>query len=445
MSSSSNLISNKAFILAVTGAAVGLGNIWRFPYMAGENGGSAFLLLYIVFVLLMGLPVMMSEILVGRAGRAAPVKSFQALAEKAGHSRRWGIVALGGTLAAFMVLSFYSVVAGWCLHYFGLSLVDSFSGQGSTEVANMFSDLQDSIPLVLGFHGVFIFLTMLVSLRGARGIQQLSNVLMPLLYVLLGILVIYAAGMSGFSQAVDYLFKPDFSKISTDILIEAMGHAFFTLAIGACCLTAYGAYMPAGQSIARVILLVAVLDVLVALMSGISIFSIVFTQHIPTSSGPGLMFITLPYALADLPLGGVAVALFFGVMVIATWTSSINLAEPVLMLAETRFGCSRKGAVTLVGVLVWLAGLIPAFSFNIWKDVKMPGGMDLFSFYTAIPTNFLLPVVSLFVVLFVGWIMRKATVQREMALPPVLHMLWMGLIRLVAPVLVIIVFAAGLS
>ena len=371
--------------------------------------------------------------------------SFQTLAEKAGASRKWGLIAIGGSLAAFMVLSFYSVVAGWCLNYFGLSLANHFSGMSAGEVAGVFESLQANVPQVLVFHGLFIFLAMLVSLRGARGIQQLSNILMPLLYVLLGILVIYAMNMSGFSQAIDYLFRPDFSKISTDILIEAMGHAFFTLAIGACCLTAYGAYMPVGQSIVKVILLVAVLDVLVALMSGVSIFSVVFTQGIPTGSGPGLMFITLPHVLADLPLGGAAVALFFGVMVIATWTSSINLAEPLLMLAESRFGCSRRAAVIWVGILVWLAGLIPALSFNVLKDVRLPTGQDLFTAYTAVPTNILLPVVSLFVVIFVGWIMKKGTVRKEMNQSPAWHALWMSLIRLVAPVFVLIVFAAGLS
>jgi len=271
--------SRRAFILAVTGAAVGLGNIWRFPYMTGENGGSAFLLLYIVFVLLLGLPMMMAEIMIGRAGRRSPMQALAFLAEEADVSRHWKWLGLFGAITVFFILSFYSVVSGWSIEYLVSAVNGSFVGRSPQEIGASF-DAFLADPLRMTFnHTVFMLLTMSVVAAGvANGIEKLNNVMMPLLYGVLIILGGYAITTPGFGPALHWLFTPNVAVITWSVVLNAMGHAFFTLAVGACALMAYGAYMPEEQSLPKAVFAVALLDIAVALLSGIAIFSVVFTH-----------------------------------------------------------------------------------------------------------------------------------------------------------------------
>ncbi|MGO1627141.1 MAG: sodium-dependent transporter, partial [Halomonadaceae bacterium] len=271
--------SKRAFILAVTGAAVGLGNIWRFPYIAGENGGAAFLLVYVAFVLLLGIPVMMAEILIGRAGRRGPMGSLGGLAAEAGASRHWRWLGLFGALTVFCILSFYSVVSGWSIEFLVASVNGQFNGATAAEVGAGFEAFLANPGLQVFNHTLFLLMTMLVVAAGvAKGLERLNNLLMPLLYLLLILLAAYAATTEGFGTALEWLFWPSFSAITLDVVVHAMGHAFFTLAVGACALMAYGAYMPDDQSLPKAAITVAALDISVALLSGIAIFSVVFAQ-----------------------------------------------------------------------------------------------------------------------------------------------------------------------
>ena len=439
MKPENRITSNRAFILAIAGAAIGLGNIWRFPYIAGENGGSLFFLLYILFVIVMGLPVMIAEICIGRAGRASPASSLRQLAVSAGHHKQWSKVAWLGTLAATLILSFYSVVSGWALYYLFSSLTGQFADLSVAASTRTLDELLLSPWLVILFHSVFIVMTVAISGRAVyRGIERLNNILMPLMYLILVLLVIYASGFSGFNQAVDYLFAIKPQAISGEVLIEALGHAFFTLAIGACCLMAYGAYMPEKQSVISAVLIVAILDVLVAVMVGVSTFSVVFSEGMSAAGGPGLMFVTLPVALANMPFGNLVLPMFFLLLVIATWTSAVNLAEPLVVMATRLMEGNRSLGAMIAGSVVWTAGLIPALSFNLWKDYQPAPGKSLFDVYTAFPTQVLLPVTGLLTLYFAGYVLERKVLIQQLNLQGWHLHCWQCLIRYVSPVLLII-------
>ena len=440
MTVQNRITTNRAFILAIAGAAIGLGNIWRFPYIAGENGGSLFFLLYLGFVMAMGLPVMIAEIVIGRAGRASPTSSLRQLAMASGRSKHWSKVAWLGTFTATIVLSFYSVVSGWTLYYLTGSIrgVLDFSGIKSSGV--VLDQFLDSPSKVILFHTLFIVMTIAISGRTvSKGIEKLNNLLMPLMYLILTLLVIYASGFSGFGQAVEYLFEAKAQAVTGAVLIEALGHAFFTLAIGACCLMAYGAYMPANQSVVKAVLTVAVLDVLVAVMVGVATFSVVFTEGMPAAGGPGLMFVTLPVALAQMPFGEWILPLFFLLLVIATWTSAVNLAEPLVVMASRQTQGKRNLGAIIAGVVIWLIGLIPALSFNVWKDLEPLEGQGLFDLYTAFATQLLLPLTGLLTLYFAGYVLERKILIEQLELKGWPLQCWQCLIRYVSPVLLFII------
>lgn len=436
--------TRRAFILAVTGAAVGLGNIWRFPYMTGENGGSAFLLLYVAFVLLLGLPVMMAEILVGRAGRRSPSQSLAHLAMSAGRSPHWRWLGLFGALTVFLILSFYSVVSGWSIEYLIEALNGDFVGMTPPEVGGMFdSFLADPLRMTFN-HTLFMLLTMAVVAGGvSNGLEKLNNLLMPMLYLLLIVLVGYAATTDGFGPALAWLFTPNPAAITIEVVLNAMGHAFFTLAVGACALMAYGAYMPDHQSLPRAAVAVASLDVLVALLAGIAIFSVVFSQGMDPAAGPGLMFVTLPIAFAELPGGSIWLAIFFLLLLLATWTSSINLAEPMVAGLQG-LGLKRGQAAAIVGVAVWSLGLLSVLSFSTMKDVDWVGGMNFFELVTTVPTDLFLPIGGLLIAIFAAWVMSRDTALRALDAGPNGFRVWQFLVRYVSIPLVVVVLASGL-
>ena len=446
MQSENRITSNRAFILAIAGAAIGLGNIWRFPYIAGENGGSLFFLLYLMFVVMMGLPVMISEIVIGRAGRASPVSSLQQLAVASGGNKHWSKIAWLGTFTATIVLSFYSVISGWALYYMVGSLNGSFDFTTIEQSGVVLDQFLLSPGTVILFHTLFIVMTIAISGRAvSRGIERLNNLLMPMMYLILIMLVLYASGFGGFDQAVDYLFAAKAQAITGAVLIEALGHAFFTLAIGACCLMAYGAYMPDNQSVIKAVLIVAVLDVLVAVMVGVATFSVVFTEGMPAAGGPGLMFVTLPVALAKMPFGEWILPLFFLLLVIATWTSAVNLAEPLVVMGSRLMKGNRNLGAMMAGALVWLIGLIPALSFNVWKDVEPLEGQGLFDLYTAFATQVLLPVTGLLILYFAGYVLERKVLIQQLGLQGWPLQCWQYLIRYVSPVLLLIIVVSELA
>ncbi|MHB0777550.1 sodium-dependent transporter [Halomonas sp. WWR20] len=436
--------SRRAFILAVTGAAVGLGNIWRFPYMTGENGGSAFLLLYVFFVVVLGLPVMMAEILIGRAGRRSPMQALTHLAYQAGTTPHWRWLGAFGAITVFFILSFYSVVSSWSIEYLIDAFKGDFAGRTPAEIGGNFDAfLADPLRMIFN-HTLFMLLTMTVVAAGVSGgLEKLNNLLMPLLYLILVVLAVYAATTEGFGTALAWLFTPNPEAITLSVVINAMGHAFFTLAVGACALMAYGAYMPDHQSLPRAVVAVAVLDVAVALLAGIAIFSVVFTQGMDPGEGPGLMFVTLPIAFSELPGGALWLGAFFLLLLLATWTSSINLAEPmVAMLSDA--GLKRGHAAAIVGVLVWAVGLLSVLSFSSMAEVYWIGEMTFFDLVTTVPPDVFLPVGGLFIAIFAAWVLPRDVTMRALDTGSRGFRAWRMLVRYVSIPLTVVVLLSGL-
>ncbi|WP_416885710.1 sodium-dependent transporter [Marinospirillum sp.] len=423
--------SNRAFIFAVTGAAVGLGNIWRFPYLTGENGGSVFLLLYLFFMLVIGLPIMIAEIGLGRAGRAGPMQALMRLAQGAGASLRWRYLAVFGGLTLFLILSFYSMVSGWSLAYLVKSVDGSLAQQSPEVIAGAFGQLMSNPVLMLLCHTLFLLLTLGVVAAGVnQGLERLNTYLMPLLYLLLLLLAAYAVTTPGFAEAMRYLFLPDFNAVSWKVVLDAMGQAFFTLAVGACALMAYGAYMPEDQSLPRAAVVVALLDVGVALLAGIAIFALVFSHQLEPTSGPGLMFITLPIAFSELPFSHVLSLGFFLLLLLATWTSSINLAEPLVAMLKDR-GWSRLRGTAVIGLGVWILGSLAALSFNVMAEVYPLGFLggvfaekNLFGLLTSIPTDIFLPLGGLLIAIFAVYIVPVADIRAAIGGSETFYLLW---------------------
>ncbi|MGJ8523492.1 hypothetical protein R84981_002193 [Carnimonas sp. R-84981] len=436
--------SRRAFILAVTGAAVGLGNIWRFPYVAGENGGALFFLLYVFFVLAMGLPVMIAEIMIGRAGRRPPIQALAALAQERGRSAKWSWVAGFGLLTVFLVLSFYSVVSGWSIEYLSSTVQGKFAGASAENISHALDVFLANPWLVVLNHSLFMLLTMAVVAKGvSSGLERLNNWLMPLLYLLLVVLVIYAATTPGFGEALKWLFSPKFEELTPLVVVNALGHAFFTLAIGACALMAYGAYMPEDQSLVKAVVIVAVLDVLVAVLSGVAIFSVVFSHHLDPTSGPGLMFVALPIAFSAMPFGIPLLGAFFLLLLFATWTSSINLAEP--MVASISTGrLSRPVAALIVGLCVWAAGLLPALSFSTLANVRPIAGMTFFDLVTSVPPDIFLPLGGLMIAWFAASVLDPEKAAGALGVGTSGFRLWLRITRYVAIPLVVLVLLSAL-
>ena len=431
--------SKTAFILAATGAAVGLGNIWRFPYMAGSHGGSAFVMLYLFFVLVMGMPILIAEIMIGRRARKNPVNALSSLAQIDGHSKHWSMIGWLGALALLLILSFYSVVSGWSIAYLIKNLQGTFINVNATQIQQTWSNFLANPKQLLLWHSVFMSLTVGVIILGvSNGLEKASKIMMPALYAVLIALVIFAATHGNFEQATHFLFDFNLEKINSDVVIAAMGHAFFTLALGAGAMLTYGAYMPKKASITYCVSIVVILDVLVAVLSGLSIFPLVFKYNLAPGSGPGLMFVTLPIAFTHMTHSIVIGSLFFSLLLFAAWTSSINLAEPMVIILMKRLNITRTRAALLVGLLAWAIGITVLLSFNLWQDVKIFGHFTPFDIATDLPMNILLPLGGLGFALFAGYIMSKHATRDE--LHTILYPIWRFLIRYIAPVGIFIVF-----
>ncbi len=434
--------SKWAFILAATGAAVGLGNVWRFPYMAGIHGGSAFVLIYLICVVVIGLPIMIAEILIGRRAKTNPVDALTTLAEESKHTRKWGLLGWWGALALLLVLSFYSVVSGWSIAYIVRSLTNSFYNLNPQQVGSMWGHFLASPWRMLLWHSIFMILTVLVIIKGVQaGLEKATKFMMPALYVILFALVIYAAIYGNFAKAFHFLFDFDSSKITGPTIIAAMGHAFFTLALGAGAMLTYGAYVPKNVNLASTVVIVAILDVLVAVLSGLAIFPIVFAYHLAPNAGPGLMYVTLPITFAHMKLGWLIGGLFFLLLLFAAWTSSINLAEPLVIIAMRKLKLKRTPAAIAVGFCAWFIGIGSILSFNVWKNVKLHGA-TVFDIATNVPTDIILPIGGLGFAIFAGWVMKKSATRLE--LPTAIYPYWRFLVRYIAPAGILIVFISSL-
>lgn len=446
--------SRLVFILAATGSAVGLGNIWKFPYITGENGGGAFVLIYLLCIASIGLPIMMAEIMLGRRGRQDPVTTMKKLAKESGHSRSWGLLGWMGVIAGFLILSYYSVIAGWAMAYVPRIASGIFNGLEAEGVNSIFSNLVSNPEVLIAWHTLFLLMTMTVVARGVRGgLEKAVSYLMPLLFILLVILIFYAMDTGQFNQGLRYLFNPDFSKITTEGILSAMGHAFFTLSLGMGAIMVYGSYLPDNTSIAKASIAVAFMDTLVALMAGMIIFPIVFANSLEPSAGPGLIFKTLPLAFGHMDYGALFGTIFFILLVFAAWTSSISLIEPAITWGMKTFQVSRLKTVFMSGVLVWLMGLLTVFSFNLTSDMTFTSTISTqygefvilkdataFDFLDYLTSNIMLPLGGLMIAVYAGWLMKKEYSRDELNINRFWFTLWSFLVRFVAPLMVIIVF-----
>ena len=457
--------SRWAFILAATGSAVGLGNIWKFPYITGENGGGAFVLIYLVCIAVIGVPIMMAEIMLGRRGRQSPINTMHTLAIEAGHNPHWKWLGWLGVAAGFLILSYYSVIAGWSLAYIFRTATGTFTDVTPDGVGSIFGSFLEDSESLLFWHTVFMVMTMLVVARGvAGGLEKAVKFLMPALFIILIILLGYAMNTTAFEQGIRFLFEPDFhallyttneagvERLSWNPVLIAMGHAFFTLSLGMGAIMVYGSYLPQDTSIAKTTFMIAGADTAVALTAGMVIFPIVFANGLEPGSGPGLIFQTLPLAFGHMPGGLFFGTLFFILLTFAAWSSSISLIEPaVAWLVENR-NMDRMKASVIMGIACWLFGLLTVFSFNLWSDVyplamfetfKESTIFDLLDYLTA---NIMLPVGGLLIAIFSVWIMHEDASVDELNMGKgFFYQVWHILVRYVTPIAVIIVFLRAIG
>jgi len=442
-----------AFILASIGAAVGLGNIWKFPYTLGSSGGSAFVLIYVGAILLVATPIMIAEMILGRRARSSAPTALAMHAKESGASSHWAALGWMGVLAFFLVLSFYSVIAGWTVSYLIKTASGSMAGMPAAEVAGGFGTFLHS-PMEMAFwHMVFMAGTVYIVSRGVKtGLEKVVKIVMPALFFTLVALVINSAVVGDFSQTVDFLFRPDLSKIAPAVVLAAVGQAFFSVNVGVGGVLTYSAYLPANVSLYRSAIIIALGDTLVALLAGLAIFPIVFANGLDPAGGPGLIFVTLSTAFAQMPGGAFIGSAFFVMIILAAVTSSISMLEAITARAIEFPGVTRKRAASIIGLGAFLLGLVTVFSFNVWEDVHLLQGIPTlagktpFELIDYLVTNVMMPLGGMLYALFAGWWLSKNTSVEELGLGEGrIYQLWLFLVRYVAPLSVAAVFFYNLA
>ena len=426
--------SNKfGVIAAAAGSAIGLGNIWRFPYVAGENGGGAFLLLYLLFILAIGVPVMLSELLIGRKAQLNIFGAFRKLAP----GSYWPLVGMMGVGAAFMILSFYAVVAGWTLEYTFYAIGNEFAGESPEGIKAIFDELTAASWRPVVFMLLFMALSAFIVRSGVKkGIERYTKVLMPLLLVILLGLIFRSLSLDGAMAGVDFLFRPDFSKIDANTVLEALGQAFFSLSLGMGVMATYGSYIKKKESLGKTAISVSLTDTLIAVLAGLAIFPAVFSFGLEPGQGPGLVFITLPGIFNQMAGGYYFAIFFFVLLVIAALTSSISLLEVVVAYFVEELKMKRSTATWLAAGIMSALGVVCALNGAV------------FSFFDRTSSNILLPLGGLLIVLFVGWFLGKQVVRDELEADGrvAFYFRWfVPVIRVLAPIAIALVFLNGLG
>ncbi len=438
-STRSHWSSRWAFFLVTIGSAIGLGNIWKFPYMAGKNGGSAFVLIYLGCILLIGLPLLMAELALGRRGQSNPIASMRKLALEAGQSKLWQVLGGIGVIGALLILSFYSVVAGWILEY-AAQAFKGFEGLTAEAAGARFGGLLGNPGLLIGWHSIFMLLTAGVVARGVTGgIERANRILMPALFGIIVVLLGYGMVAADMGSAFAFLFHFSFKEISAGVVLSAMGHAFFTLSLGMGAIMTYGSYLDRGTPIGRTCFAIALADTVIALLAGLAIFSIVFANGLEPAAGPGLILQTLPIAFGQMPGGQIMAVLFFVLVLFAAWTSAISLLEPFISYVTERFSLSRPMASWGTCGAVWLLGVAVCLSFNEWSGVTL-FGLGIFDFLDTLTSKILMPLSGLLIAIFVGWIMQREHVRDELGMPERGFRVLQFLLRYVSPVAIVLIF-----
>lgn len=452
--------SRSAFILAAIGSAVGLGNIWRFPSEAGLNGGGAFVIFYILCVALLGLPVLLSEMLIGRHGQASAVESAKKLALQSGVSAQWSWLASIGMWASFLILCFYSVVAGWVLYYALLfagelltnGIGQAFAGQSAEDVAAYLDALFVDGPRLVLLHLTFIALTMFVVSRGiSGGIEKAATILMPAFFLLLLGITVYSLATGATREAVDFLFAFDPARLlHGSVMLSALGQAFFSLSLGAAMMITYGAYADKSTHLPTSALSVGVADTMVAIIAGLAIFPITLAAGLSVEAGPTLMFQSLPVAFRVMP-GGTLVGLIFFIMVLfAALTSSVSVLEVPVSRAIERFGWSRKFATLVIGGAAFLIGVAAALSLGAGLNVRPLGfiplfdGQGVFDTLDTLTGKVLMPLSGFLTAIFVGWRADRRIVAAEHGMTGAAAFLWRALIAWLCPLAVGLILVVGI-
>ena len=441
-----NFGSRFGAIVAMAGSAVGLGNLWRFPYLVGENGGAAFIIVYILLSFLICLPIFVSEFVIGRRSQKNAYAAFRDLS--GGSEWRW--VGLFTVIVPLIVLSYYSVIGGWSVEYLLKSLSFSFSDASRITMNTMFTDFVSSTWAPLATHTVFLLFTTLIVIVGIKdGIEKFSKVMMPLLFIIVVAIAIYSLMLPGASAGVDYLFRPDFSKIDAKACASALGQAFFSLSLGFGTIMTYASYVSKGDNIMTQSAATAISDLMFALIAGVAIMPAVFAFGIDPQAGPGLVFETLPYIFGQMPAGGLIAILFFAALLVAALTSSISMLEVAVayLVEEKKF--SRVWACITLFVICWIVGALCSLSFGPLSDLRINGG-NLFDFFDSLSSNVLMTLGSLFTVLFVGWRLKRTDIYDEFTNGGTLStnarifgVLWF-LIRYICPLAIISIFMVGI-
>jgi NSS family neurotransmitter:Na+ symporter len=436
--------------MAAVGSAVGLANIWRFPYSVGVGGGSAFVLVYLGAAVLLALPLVIAELTIGRRGKGAPPTAIRNVARESGLSPNWGWmgVILGG-FGGIIALSFYSVVGGWTMAYALESARGTLQGVSIEGAQQAFGALNDNPWTLLAWFSVFIGATVLVSARGINaGVERAVKLMMPALFVLLLLMVGYAARVGDFARALEFLFTPDFSKLDTSIVLSAFGQAFFSVSVGLTALVAYGAYIRRTMSIPQSALIIVSIDTLIAILAGLAIFPIIFAFGLEPDAGPGLVFITLPFVFGDIVGGQLFGTIFFVLLLFAALTSSIGMIEaPVAWLAErTRLG--RTGAALLAGGISWSLGVLAVLSQNRLSDfypldgIGIFAGKTFFDLFDFLVINLMMPAGGILIAIFLGWRVKQRFSREELYgdAPSIWYGAWRFLLRYFAPLVLTGIF-----
>lgn len=434
-------------LVAMAGSAVGLGNLWRFPYLVGENGGAAFIIVYIILCFLICLPIFISEFVIGRRSQKNAFAAFRDLS--GGSAWRW--VGLFTIIVPLIVLSYYSVIGGWSVDYLLKALTFSFTGgESQSAFSTMFTGFVSSTWGPLAAHTAFLLATTLIVVIGIKdGIEKFSKVMMPLLFLIVLVIAVYSLTLPGAKAGLEYLFYPDFSKLTGKSVASALGQAFFSLSLGFGTIMTYASYVSKKDNMMFQSTATAVSDLMFALIAGTAIMPAVFAFGINPQSGPGLVFETLPYVFGQMPAGGVIAILFFLALLVAALTSSISMLEVAVayLVEEKKF--SRVSACVVLFVLCWVVGAVCSLSFGPLSNIQIGGG-NLFDFFDNLTSNILMTLGSLLTVIFVGWRLKKTDVYDEFTNGGTLSrnvklfgLLWF-LICYVAPLAIIIIFVSGL-
>jgi NSS family neurotransmitter:Na+ symporter len=437
--------SKIGFILAAAGSAIGLGNIWKFPYIAGENGGAAFIFVYLICIAVIGLPVLIGEILIGRTSQRNPVGAFRQLSG----SSFWSSIGGIGVIAGFIILSFYGVVAGWSLGYIFESITGSFYNFNEVvSSGNHFESLTSNVVWIVGFLALFMAITMFIVYSGVqKGIERGSKIMMPILLIILVILMIRGITLPGSDKGLSFLLEPNWNLITSESILIALGHAFFTLSLGMGAMMTYGSYLSKKDNILNSSLQIVFLDTLIALVAGVAIFTAVFSTGQDPATGPGLIFHTLPVVFTKMPGGYLFSILFFLLLSIAALTSAISLLEVVVAYFVDEKGWRRHNAVIIFGGVAFLAGVPSALSYNILEDVLI-FELNFFDFADYLASNILLPIGGLFISIFVAWrwgfdkvlLNLKSGAEQIFDNYPWAIAFWKIFIKFFAPVLIFLVF-----